>query len=108
MMSRSRRGGNCYEVHANALILGQEEGLLCHGEVFNPKTGRFHGHCWIETHHIVPDIVWCRDLHNGLDMTLPRGLYYSRGRVRRVKRYTVAQANKRLVEFGHFGPWKPS
>jgi hypothetical protein len=89
-------------------MLGQEEGLLCHGEVFNPKTGRFHGHCWIETHHTVSDIIWCRDIHNGLDMTLPKGLYYSRGRVRRVKRYTAAQANKMLVEFGHYGPWKPS
>jgi hypothetical protein len=105
---QSKHVGNCYEVHAKALLLGEQKGLLCHGEVFNPRTGRFHGHCWLEQPlPLAIDVVVCRDLTDGRDMVVPKGLYYSRGRVRRVKRYTEAQARAKLAESEVWGPWKP-
>lgn len=99
-------GGDCYQVHLRALIDRTEEGLLCHGTVYHPKTGR-HGHCWIER-TLSGDygvVVWCRDIANGHDVLWPRDLYYHIGQVEDVKRYTSEDAAILALGSGNHGPW---
>jgi hypothetical protein len=105
-LSEKLTGGDCYEVHARALIDGTEEGLLCHGMVYHPKTGR-HGHCWIERTLTAEwgAVVWCRDIANGHDVLWPRDLYYRIGQVEDVKRYTRDEAAILMLGSGNHGPW---
>ncbi len=100
--------GDCYAANGRAILLGEAEGQLCHGEVFKRETGRFHGHCWIETQVMALGIFWVRDLSGGRDIALPRTMFYERGRVRRVKRYTPEQIRLEVNKTGRWGPWPDS
>ena len=104
-MARSKRGGECYAACGTAILLGELKGLLCQGEVFNPKSGRFHGHCWIENQVMSHGIVWVVDIGTERTVSMPRDAYYNLGRVRRVKRYTPEKARELLSKTKRWGPW---
>lgn len=103
--------GNCYDVHARALVDGTETGLLCHGTVWHPDVG-YHGHCWIERDESLPaphgrsiTVTMCRDISQGKDIVLPCDLYYYAGKVKDVRRYTTEEAAVQMLKHKHFGPW---
>lgn len=103
--------GDCYDVHARALMQGTETGTLVHGTIWHPRLG-YHGHCWIEREEPLPmpdgdsvTIDVCRDISQGKDMTLPCVIYYRAGRVKDVHRYTAEEAAVQMLKHKHFGPW---
>lgn len=106
-MARSSRGGDCYAACGRVILLDGDRNMrVCHGEVFNAKSGRFHGHGWLETTEPVFGTVLCRDIANERDMTLPRDAYYRLGRVRKVRRFTGEEARLLLAQTGRWGPWQ--
>lgn len=100
-----RKNGNCYEVHAKALAMGEaqffgdEEAYLCHGTVFHPTAG-WHGHCWLEQQG------FCYDISNGLDVFLPQSDYYRIGLIKDVHRYTKDETIEMLMKHKHWGDWE--
>lgn len=105
MKKTKRTGGDCYRVAGRLIMTPEYEGgMLCHGSVYHPETGR-HGHAWIEMPDGEFDVVICHDVANGNDLHLPRDVYYHFGKVEHVKRYTAEEAAKLMLRTKHFGPW---
>jgi hypothetical protein len=95
--------GNCYE-NAATLILSarSDELVLVHGRpVLQREPFCRYGHAWLE----VCDL-YCIDGVTGA--AIPKPLYYALGKIRELEcyRYTTAQTNRMLVEYGHYGPWE--
>lgn len=95
-----QKTGDCYEVHAKAIIDGSVSGMLCHGTVWHSETG-WHGHCWLE---VSGDLVL--DFSNGHQVLLPREVYYVLGNVKDVKRYSPEQARELIEKEGNYGTWE--
>lgn len=97
--------GNCFEIHVEILVdmVKTKQDLkkyrLVHGSVYNEITGR-HPHCWIE----IDDKI-CRDMSNGLDVTMTKEDYYRIGQIQDVKKYTFKQMRLNLLRSGHYGQW---
>lgn len=101
--------GDCYEVHAKAILdIGDDrpspligaQTMLCHGSVWHPESKR-HGHCWLE---LDEDVVL--DVSNGHSVLMRREKYYKVGKVQKVKRYTPEQTRDNLLKYGTYGDWK--
>ena len=116
--------GDCFEVAAKmvipALNMGTglpliEGGLLIHGmPTLQVEPFAKHVHAWVEVEAEHPDApnsyVWryIHDLSNGKDVSvMPQAFYYYLGRINQdeVKQYTAEEAQRMIVEHGHFGPW---
>jgi len=95
-----QKPGDCYEVHAKAIIDGLLPGMLCHGTVWHQETG-WHGHCWIEVND---DVVL--DFSNGHQVIVRRDAYYELGKVKNVKRYNPEQARELMEKEGTYGEWE--
>jgi hypothetical protein len=93
------KGGDCYEANGKLIMDMKEPSFLCQGVVFHAKSG-WHGHCWIEVDDMVIDKA------NGLDIEMPKELYYARGHIKDVKRYPRLEAMKMMLKTKHFGPWR--
>lgn len=97
-------GGDCFET---AFRNQQDDPslLVCHGVVHGQGAleGYVFPHAWNETR----DGLLVVDTSNGNDLTLPRDLYYSIGRIdgSRVRRYTCDEVLDEILSLGHYGPW---
>ena len=97
--------GDCYE--AAAKLLEAHRGCpgiaLAHGTVTGQGriAGVRYGHAWVE----VGDVVL--DPSNGRFVVARKPAYYAVGQITEpVARYTFAEAARRMVETGHYGPWE--
>lgn len=110
--------GDCFKVAANLAVpvLGMmseelselRDVTLVHGIVSGQGDleGLRYTHAWIEG--VTPDgIPMAVDTSNGLRVVIPQGLYYLIGRIQadECKRYTPRQAQDRMLEYAHYGPW---
>ena len=92
--------GDCYEVHANAILESSDDGLrLCHGEVWHDSTG-WHGHAWLEKGDL------CIDLSNGRQILMKKDMYYKIGKIEQVTTYTREETIKKILETEHWGNWE--
>jgi len=83
--------GTPYVVHAEVVGQGIIEGIR-------------YGHAWVEDDYFV------YDYSNGRELQVPKELYYAIGQVnkynrKKYRRYTFAQAKKKMLETGHYGCW---
>lgn len=119
-------------VHDKLQLGGHDEARVVHGLPVgrgHQNEGRRYWHAWVEvTRRIhVPDEVRAAhpellrlfdeageletvtviDRANGLDLALPRELYYAMGALseERVWRFTVLTARRELRDRGHYSPW---
>ena len=97
--------GDCYE--AAAKLLEAHRGCpgiaLAHGTVTGQGriAGVRYGHAWVE----IGDLVL--DASNGRFVVARKPAYYAAGEIAEpVARYTFAEAARRMVETGHYGPWE--
>lgn len=113
MAKRYEATGDCYEAAVKLmmklhLVDRAEPGryILAHAEVVGqgPLAGVQFGHGFvIDT---VEGIVI--DQSNGRDIRLPIAVYYAAGGIDKVGnefRYTYKEMAKKLVAYGHYGPW---
>lgn len=104
-------GGDCYEAAGkfvgDQLLTGEKDRyILVHGEVRGqgPLSGVNFGHAWVVD--TTNDMVL--DMSNGRDLKLPRFIYYAIGGIEEIDNYyeyTQQEAAKKMLEFGHYGPW---
>lgn len=78
--------------------------LLVHGEVAGqgPLEGLTYGHGWVLDGEMVID------RSNGKDLRIPKVLYYAVGgvdHIGNVHTYTWEEAQKRILQYKHWGPW---
>lgn len=108
--------GDCFIVAGTLLRELGAGHILCHGEPVGqgPIAGIRHWHAWIERTTIVDwpgigevSMVDCIDYSNGKRVEMPQGMYYNIGRTeeRPIRRYTVDEAARRMLDTGHYGPW---
>lgn len=110
--------GDCFKVAANLAvpILGMmskelsdlRDVTLVHGIVSGQGSleGLRYTHAWIEG--ISPDgTSMTVDISNGLRVAVPQGLYYLIGRIQADEcvRYAPRQAQDRMLQYAHYGPW---
>lgn len=104
---KKNKGGNCYEV-AGRYVLDQQfsenlkrDLILVHGEVTGQGaiSGIKYGHAWVEQGDTVID------KSNNRDLQIPKLAYYALGNITRTVRYTPEEMRKKVLEFGHWGPW---
>jgi hypothetical protein len=103
----SSGGGDCYVVNGQEFmdmaLLGNDSSLrLVHGEVTGqgPLEGVKYGHAWIEDGNMV------LDFSNGRSIIMPKSKYYEIGQIGdNVHVYTPKQFQKRVLQYGHWGPW---
>ncbi len=114
--------GNCYEVAALAVLHlaaiepdAAEDIRLVHGRpTLAVQPYEPYGHAWIEirnsqTRHMAEDdFTLCADVANGRNVRMSRLEYYGRGRINRHEcfYYTPEEAQRMMVEYGHYGPWE--
>lgn len=96
-------GDNPIEPLVDLMQLGGGEPVVVHGVPLGrggDAAGLRYAHAWIEYDGI------CFDFSNGLDVVLPRFMYYDLGKIdtESCRRYTPAQVRHMLVEHGHHGP----
>ena len=110
---REHRNGDCgstaYHV-AHRFHLHGEDALIVHGVPVGQgpyNSGLRFFHAWVETHNDHPLGGIAVDRSNGLDVEMPKVLYYQIGRMdeEHVRRYTLEEAEKHMADTGHFGPW---
>ena len=110
--------GDCFKVAGNLAVpvLGRvsdeladlTEITLVHGIVSGQGSleGLRYTHAWIEgvSADGIPMVV---DASNGLRVVIPQGLYYLIGRIQaeECERYTPRQAQDRMLDYAHYGPW---
>jgi hypothetical protein len=102
--------GDCAEVAALLVIdyptAQFPDYLVCHGEPVGrgeANGGAQYFHAWVES----PDGTVVIDRSNGLDVTMPRAVYYAIGQIdeTEVDRYTADEVRRLIVDTGHWGPW---
>jgi hypothetical protein len=98
------KGGDCYEASGRQILDNQykdKDLVLVHGIVTGQGAieGIQFGHAWVEKGNTVID------KSNGRSIELPKAVYYALGKIKKTKRYTVAEAVKKMLDTGHFGPW---
>ena len=108
--------GDCYEAAANYVI--NHSGLirflappgatpnpsliLVHGEVTGQGRieGTKYGHAWVEDGDRVIDVS------NGRDLRMSKQAYYALGGIGdNLHVYSPEEARRKLVDYGHYGPW---
>ena len=117
-------GGDCYEASGKYIMdecLTDCDLILVHGEVSGQGelAGVRYGHAWVEDGDTVID------KSNGRDLQMPKILYYTIGQIAGVDmskwgqpefgsdvftegnlhKYTWDQARKKILDYGHWGPW---
>jgi hypothetical protein len=101
-MEAAKRG-DCYQAAGKYMMDHGIGGnlVLVHGEVLGqgPLEGVRFGHAWIEKGSDVLDVS------NGKMLTIPKGLYYAIGDIKRTVRYTHKEFLKRVLDTEHWGPW---
>jgi hypothetical protein len=129
--------GDCFKIAANLALFDEDiecdEIHLVHGLPVGcglDNQGKRFWHAWIEiTKYLhIPDniphefsdqfadmfdadgdieLVACIDRSNGLDVTLPKEVFYRQGSLDEdhVWRYTPDQTRENLLKFEHYGPW---
>jgi hypothetical protein len=103
----SSGGGDCYvangqEFMDRAFIGGDSSMRLVHGEVTGqgPLEGIKYGHAWIEDGNTV------YDFSNGRSIVMPKSKYYAIGQIGdNIHVYTPKQFQKKILQYGHWGPW---
>ncbi len=83
---------------------------VCHGEPLGTggeALGIRFPHAWVEFSRGASD-YFVIDKSNGLNVVLPRDLYYAIGNIEaeRVSRYTPQEATSLALEHEHYGPWQ--
>jgi len=108
MADSDRKRGDCAQVAAE-IVLDQpgDELLLAHGYPIGRgelNGGERYFHAWVET----ADGTTVIDKSNGLDVTMPRSVYYTVGRIvdDEVIRYDTHDVRFHIVNTGHWGPWE--
>ena len=100
--------GDCFPAALNLLLefhalrqLTSTEPVLVHGIVTGQGKidGVQHWHAWVE----IGDTVI--DRSNDKDIKLPKGLYYSIGKIDQTWRYTPDEAWSEATDNDHYGPW---
>ena len=107
------KNGNCYDANGRHFLMNAERNWkLVHGVVINSADGKPMGHCWIEVENEFKytggsfKIVTCIDKSNDNDIELPSQVYYMLGKVQNMRKYDIFQFNKKIDEFGTWGPWE--
>ena len=101
--------GDCFEAAANYVMDHQfsnsnTELKLVHGIVSGqgPLEGLMFPHGWVEHGDIVIE------KSNGLDLEIPKGLYYTLGHIleKNIRHYSYKEMAKMMTEHGTYGPWE--
>lgn len=105
-MSKKEIGG-CYEASGDYIMRlhlkrASEGFLLCHGTAIGhgPIKGVKFGHAWLEKKGMV------LDLSNGHNIMLDKEIYYKKGNIANVKKYTADETARIILKYEHWGPWK--
>ena len=97
--------GDCYQANAKEIMYnGKLKGaVLMHGIALLSTDGKPFGHCWIEKGGGV------LDFSNGKAIATTKRRYYELGGIPvkgyKTYTYTPAEAAKKMVDTGHWGPW---
>lgn len=107
--------GDCFEVCGRFMTIGvsdyrpdikikPEPGfLLVHGVAINTQDDKPFMHAWVEMNgtHVL-------DLASGKTNVIPIEIYYEVGKIDPATtiKYTMQQANKKINDEQHWGPWK--
>lgn len=101
--------GDCYEAAGKYMfencLMDPQCGLrVVHGEVAGqgPLEGVTFGHAWV----LDGDTVI--DRSNGRSLRMTKVVYYALGSIERIGNlhtYTWDEAKKKMLQFGHYGPW---
>ena len=105
-----KANGDCYEAAGRFMMDQCTFGSSCdlrlvHGEVMGqgPVEGITFGHAWI-----LDDRGMVIDKSNGRDVMLPESIYYKAGQIDSIDNvieYSWDEARKKILEYGHWGPW---
>jgi hypothetical protein len=101
-----KAGGNCFQANGQKFMFDfPPDALLVHGIVVGQGAieGVLHSHCWIEK----GDMVY--DFSEGRELVLPKERYYKIGKIdeNNVKKYTLEEARKFILDTKNWGPWDP-
>jgi hypothetical protein len=99
-------GGDCYQAAircAEDLRGSAADVEVVHADVMGqgPIDGVVHGHAWVELDR---KVVF--DRSNGRRLIAHAEQYHAAGQAENVRRYTLEEARRLMVETGHFGPWE--
>ncbi len=109
-VSQQNTGGDCYQA-AGRYMMDEclaadrcDDLILVHGEVAGQGAleGMTYGHAWVLGNGMVIDKA------NGRDLEIPQPLYYAIGQINYIGNtieYTWEEARKKILEYGHWGPW---
>ena len=105
-MKNKNETGDCFSVHAKAIIREFTTLTLVHGVVTGQgalKGVRF-AHCWLEEKNTVID------MSNGKIKIIPLDIYYKTAKIRNetgsIHKYSLREAAKMLYKYEHYGPWE--
>ena len=76
-----------------ALKVGKLDLLLVHGWVTRPTDQHKHVHGWVE----IPDMRLVLDYGNGLNILMPKPVYYDKGKITDTVSYSAAQTTRMLI-----------
>ena len=103
--------GDCYRQAGRELTdpTTRENLVLCHGYPTlrgGPHYGERFGHAWLEFQE--DDDTWTAYDPSTHGINLPRDVFYALGNIdpQHVRRYTRAEAVRKLVEHRVWGPWE--
>ena len=97
--------GDCYQANAKEIMYNDKlkGAVLIHGIALLSTDGKPFGHCWIEKGGAI------LDFSNGKKIATTKKKYYELGGIPvsgyKNHFYTPAEAAKKMVETGHWGPW---
>jgi len=124
MTNELKPTGDCYEAAYNlfserSIEMDDDDYRLVHGTAIGqgPIEGVPHGHAWVEVSMstVMTDAPFAQawqhdwmvlDYSNGKQLQMPRGLYYTIGRIEHARRYSRAEVVQFVNEFGTSGPWQ--
>ena len=108
---KNKETGDCLKVAGDFAInipFEDPKGFLernakvCHGWVIGQGAlkGVNYVHAWIE---LFGKVI---DKSNGNNVSLDIGDYYKLGNITDIKKYSLKSAREKMIETGHYGPWK--
>jgi hypothetical protein len=98
--------GDCYVVHAEAVIGDRQDFTLVHGMVSGQMEleGLRYGHCWLEKHG------WVFDFSNDSFFVMPVKTYYRVGEIKnepgQLHKYSSEEADEMMSIHETYGPWE--